>query len=280
MTKLNLFLDLMGIIHNLHEVGVTSCAAYEARILINSVFDNYEENDGIALPESHRVFEDIFFTVEYMPDELQQYFHTIDNFNAKNKIHLKALPPQARFSAVEQVGLMAGLFNVLNELLELGINACNNHQALMQINDLFDYFMEVDNTPQAEYLTTALDENEDIISKERLNTFCDYIAIKKEAVQDLPQHIGESTSKHSKLMAGLFGILMDLSDPDVTSFNAREAFRKIDALFLPFEQQRGKDQEEKDQEGDTLGSLSHMFPDMQESLDKLRLCPFIKKESE
>ena len=254
MTKLNLFLDLMGIIHNLLEVGVTSCAAYEALMQINSVFDDFEENDGVTLPNSHKIFEDVFFTTSHMPEELQQYFHTLENFHARNKILLKTLPPQVE--TTEQVELMAGLFNTLNELLEAGVSSCNNYQARMKINDLFLYFLEVDDTPQAEYLEAIFeDEIKDTINKERLSTLCDYIAIKKERIQDLPQQIGGDTREQRQLMASLFGILVDLSD--ATSFNAREAFREIDALFLPFEQQIEEGQEE-----DTSGSLSNTFTDM------------------
>ena len=274
MTKLNLFLGLMDIIHNLHEGGITSCAAYEALIQINSVFDNFEENDGVGENSIHKVFEDVFFTTEYMPEELQQYFHTVENFHSRNKIHLKTLPP--RVETTGQAELMAGLFNTLNELLEAGVTSCNNYQARMKINDLFLYFLEVDDTPQAEYLESIFeDEIKDTINNERLSTLCDYIAIKQERIQDLPQVVGD-TREQRQLKAGLFGILMDSIEPDVTSFNAREAFRKIDALFLPLDQRANENQEMADDENED--SLCHFFPDVKENLDKLIQCPFIKRK--
>ena len=265
MTKLNLFLELMDTIHTLLEIGVTDYHAYDARLQFNSIFDNFEENDGVALPDSHKVFEDIFFTVEHMPEEFQQYFYTMDNFHSKNKIHLKTLPPQACIETTQQAELVTGLFSILNELLEVGISACNNHQALMKINDLFDYFLEVEEIPQDDF-TTALDEDENTRDKERFNTFSDYISIKQEQVQDLPQHISEYTSEYLQLMAGLFAILMDLLEPDKTPFSARETFIKIDDLFQTYDQQSDKNQEIANDENED--GLSHYFPDMKENLDK------------
>ena len=268
MRNLNLFLDLMGIIHNLQEVGVTGCAAYEALMQINSVFDDFEENDGVASPDSHKIFEDVFFTACHMPEELQQYFHTLENFHTRKTPYLNALSP--RVDTTEQVELMAGVFDTLNELLEAGINACNNHQARMKINDLFFYFLEVDDTPQAEHSSTILeDENENINKEGWLESMFDYIAIKQEQTQALPQQVLRDTTREQRqLMAGLFSILMDLLEPSVTIYNARKEFSKIDSLFLPFEHEN---QEMADDENED--SLSHLFPDMKQKLDRLSLFP-------
>ena len=264
MRKLNLFLDLMGIIHNLHEAGVTSCAAYEALMQINSVFDDFEENDGITLPDSHKIFEDVFFTAEHMPEELQQYFHTLENFHTRKTPYLKTLLPQVE--TTEQVELMAGLFNTLNELLEVGVNACNNHQARIKINDLLNYFMEVEDMTHAEYSRTILeDENKDLNKEGWLESMLDYIAIKQEQIQDLPKQVLGDTKEQRQLMAGLFGILMDLLEPSVTIYNARKEFRKIDSLFQPFDQEMD--------DAESVDNLSHFFPNMQQKLDRLNLFP-------
>ena len=141
MQKLNLFLNLMEITHELLNDGVTVDNVHIALDQMDSVFDHFEENEGYEENSIHENFQEIFFTLKHMPEELQQYFQTIEGFHNENDISLKPLPPQFRATTTEQIQLIAGLFYILNELLAAGINSCNNHQARTHIVELFRDFV-------------------------------------------------------------------------------------------------------------------------------------------
>ena len=144
MIKLNLFLQLMEITHTLIEDGVTIDNAHYALMQMDSAFDDFEENEGVALSAQQENFQEIFFTLKYMPEEFKQYFQPIEAFNNlsnDNDIYLKDLPPRFRATTTEQMQLIAGLFCILNELLAAGINSCHNHQARTHINKLFHDFV-------------------------------------------------------------------------------------------------------------------------------------------
>ena len=160
MTRLNLFLNLMDIIHNLLQNGVTCCNVEEARTSMDNVWDKFEEDEGVPISDRQRSFEDTFFNVMYLPEEIKQYCYTIEGFHTGNEIYLEALPIQCGDN-VEQFQLIVGLFKILNELLAKGINGCNNHEARTQIDDLFNCFIEVDDIIKAELFRKLLDEEED-----------------------------------------------------------------------------------------------------------------------
>jgi len=141
MQKLNLFLNLMEITHELLNDGVTIDNVYMALDQMDSVFDHFEENEGYDENSIQENFQEIFFTLKHMPEELQQYFQSIEGFHNENDISLKPLPPRFRATTTEQMQLIAGLFYTLNELLTAGINCCNNHQARTHIDELFHDFI-------------------------------------------------------------------------------------------------------------------------------------------
>ena len=196
MTRFNLFLDLMGIIHNLVQEGVTVCNANEAHMQMESVFDDFEENEGVDDNNVSKMFEDTFFKIEHLPAELKQYCYVIDDFYKENEIYLEALPTQG--TTMEQAQLIAGLFHILNNLLSVGINSCNNHQARMEILALFNNFVQQEDLKTAQHLKTLLEEQEDIKYEARFKKILDDIATKEQdlhpelkecfqAIEDLPK---------------------------------------------------------------------------------------------
>ena len=168
MTRLNLFLELMEIVHNLLQDDITSCNVYEARIAMDCAFDRFEENEGLPTSDREKSFEATFFNVGHLPLEIKQYCYTIEGFHAENEIYLEALPSHYKAQRVEQAQLVIGLFDILNELLTKGINGSNNYEARTQIYDLFDYFSEVEDTIKAELFQKLLNEENEEVNQEWL----------------------------------------------------------------------------------------------------------------
>ena len=163
MQKLNLFLHLMEITHQLIKEGVTIDNAHYALMEMDSAFDDFEQNEGVGVSDVQLEFQEVFFTLKYMPKELLHYFQTIQTFNNQNNendIYLKPFPPQFRAETSQQVQFISGLFNILNTLLWVGITSCNNHQARTEILELFEEFEKQEDLRSAQHLTKILDENE------------------------------------------------------------------------------------------------------------------------
>ena len=162
--RLNLFLNIMETVHSLIEEGITSCSVNEAFMHIDSLFDDFEENDGIEQSKQsnrHKMFEDTFFRLEHMPEEIKQYCYTIDTFHRKNDIYLEALPTLG--NTMEQAQLIAGIFGILNKLLEVGITSCHNHQARTELYNLFNDYMRQEDIKTAQPLKILLIQSQTIL---------------------------------------------------------------------------------------------------------------------
>jgi len=82
---------------------------------------------------------------------------------------------------MEQAQLIAGIFSILNNLLDVGITACHNHQARMQMYDLFNTFERQEDIKTAQHLKALQGiEQEDIKAEARLRKILDDIATKDE----------------------------------------------------------------------------------------------------
>ena len=189
MRRLNLFLDLMSIVHNMVEEGVSNYSVNEALEQLDSVFDDFEENDGIEENNMHKMFEDTFFKIEHMPEELKQYCHTIDTLHRESDIYLEALPTHFRRLEQVQAQLITGIFGILNKLLGIGITSCHNHQARMDLYEIFNTFTRQEDLKTAQHLKTLLEkEQEGIKAESRLRKALDDIATKEASI---PQELKE-----------------------------------------------------------------------------------------
>ena len=150
MTRFDLFLELTFSINHLLEGGITTTNLHEAHQMMEYSFDRFEEYDGVQLElsEMSMLLDGIDIKLLEMPSELKEYFQVLSNFVAQNEIFLSDLPPKYGTQTTEQVQLMIGLFNILNDLLEIGMTSCHVHVARMKIDELFQSFeLEEDNTP-------------------------------------------------------------------------------------------------------------------------------------
>jgi hypothetical protein len=75
-----------------------------------------------------------------MTPEVKQYFRMIETFQAENEIFLQDLPQPFEKHTIEQVQLMVGFFDILNDLLQAGITACTAYEARIKIDSLFRDF--------------------------------------------------------------------------------------------------------------------------------------------
>jgi len=142
MTQFNLFLELTGIINDLLEVGMTSYSVYDARMKIDRLFSEFCETEGVKLSELEKILVDTDIKELSMPPELKLYFQMIANFQTENEINTSALPQQFGDNTIEQVQLMVGFLDIVNNLLESGVTSLNLYDAHIKIDDLFKAFEE------------------------------------------------------------------------------------------------------------------------------------------
>ena len=140
MTKYNLILELTGVINNLLEVGVTGDDVHEARKQIDTCFNQFEEHEAAEITELGAILDKVAANMAKIPDELREYFQTIEDFKNINEIVLQALPPRYAHHGIEMVQLMASLFDTVNQLLDNGVTPCMAHDAHNKIDCLFHRF--------------------------------------------------------------------------------------------------------------------------------------------
>ena len=151
MTQFKLFLELLEIITQLFETGANACNTYEARLLIDSLLNDFDENQGIYIEEEAETeaAEDGESKLEIitggidakmlaMPKELQDYFLMIESLQSGN--YFQGLAPLPEPNTIEQAQLMVGIFTILNDLLVAGITSCHLHEAHMQLDALLYEF--------------------------------------------------------------------------------------------------------------------------------------------
>ena len=240
MQELNFFLNMMEITHELITEGVTVCNVDYARQHMDVVFDDYEENEG-DMSDVQLAFQEVFFTVKHMPEEFKQYFQTIEDFHKENEIYLCDLPARFKANTIHEVQFISGLFTILNTLLSVGINSCNNHQARTEIFKLFNEFEKDEDTINAECsrcLNEILEEeNEDVDNAKCIKKILDYIAIKE-------------ANMHPELKE-YFQMIENLPKNEV-----KQAQESCELL-----------------EDDTFDPLSDFFPDLELQLNGLTLFP-------
>ena len=183
MQELNLFLNIMEITHELIEDGVTIDNAHHALMRMDVVFDAFEENEG-DVSDVQLAFQEVFFTVKHMPEEFKRYFQTIESFHKENEIYLCDLPARFKANTIHEVQFISGLFTILNTLLSVGINSCNNHQSRTEIFKLFAEFEKDEDTINAECSRCSSEileeENEDVNNAKCIKNILDHIAIKEK----------------------------------------------------------------------------------------------------
>ena len=150
MTQFKLFLKLLEIITQLFETGANACNTYEARLLIDSLLNDFDEDQGIYCEEAEpakaeggefkleTILDGSDAKILTMPKELQEYFQMIESFQSGN--YFQGLPPLSKPNTIEQAQLMVGIFTILNDLLAAGITSCNLHVAHMQLDALLYEF--------------------------------------------------------------------------------------------------------------------------------------------
>ena len=142
MTQFKLFLGLLEIITQLIEAGANSFSTYEARLLLDSLVDDFDEDHGIYLEEDEaaeggesklkNILDGIDAKILAMPKGLHEYFQVIESF--------QDLPSLSEPNTVEHAQLMVGIFTILNDLLKVGVTSCNLHEAHMQLDALLEEF--------------------------------------------------------------------------------------------------------------------------------------------
>ena len=142
MTQFKLFLRLLEIITQLIEAGANSFSTYESRLLINSLVDDFDEDQGIYLEEAEaaedgesklkNILDGIDAKILATPKALHEYFQVIESF--------QDLPSLSESNTIEYAQLMVGIFAILNDLLVAGITSCNLHEAHMQLDALLYEF--------------------------------------------------------------------------------------------------------------------------------------------
>ena len=166
MTQFKLFLELLEIITQLFETGANACNTYEARLLIDSLLDDFDENQGIYIEEEAETkaetaeggeskLETIIAGIDAkmlaMPKELQDYFLMIESLQSGN--YFQGLAPLPEPNTIEQAQLMVGIFTILNDLLVAGITSCHLHEAHMLLDALLYEFEQ----SQADIVNTVED---------------------------------------------------------------------------------------------------------------------------
>jgi len=174
MTKLDLFLELTYITTHLLESGITESNIYESHHMMDYSFDRFEELDGVTdfeKSEMDTILDGIAIKILETPKDLKDYFKAIENFQNENEIYLCDLPPKFQNQTMEQVQFMSELFIILNDLLEMGITACNAHVARMKIDDLFQAFQEEEPDVAPNHLNHFFPNLENDLNK--ITIFCD-----------------------------------------------------------------------------------------------------------
>ena len=140
MTKFDLILELTYSINHLLQSGINCHSLHETHRMMEYSFDRFEEFDGTESSDMELFLDGIAIKLLEMPQELRDYYRVIDTYKAENEIYLCELPRHVANQTVEEVQLMVGLFTILDELLEIGMNSCTIHEARMKIDALFSDF--------------------------------------------------------------------------------------------------------------------------------------------
>ena len=141
MTQLNLFLGLLEIVTQLLEIGADSATTYEARQLIDSLVEDFEESKSDEIEQSPLVLmlTKIATKETTMPLELKKYFlvrecfQVVENSQLEPEIFLDFLPlPEESIPYLDK--LRIGAFIILNDLLKVDVTSCSVHKAHMELD--------------------------------------------------------------------------------------------------------------------------------------------------
>ena len=153
MTQLNLFLEVLDTVTRLLEVGADASTTHEARRLIDSLVEDFEESQGVYIGEENSVSDEVEQTpLEAMlikiatkertiPQDLKDYFLVTEHFQVKhhrieNEIFFRGLPPLNEEITPEVAKLRVGIFSILNDMLKAGVTSCTMHEAHMNLDAL------------------------------------------------------------------------------------------------------------------------------------------------
>jgi len=152
MTKFDLFLDLLFSINQLLEGGLTKDNIRDVRLLVNHSFKRFAEREIADISELGTIDGIAIKTLD-MPKLLHDYPKVLTEFQ----------------NTGEGVGLMIGMFTILDELLAMGITSCSAHVARLKLDFLFNTY-EQDNKDEGEQfegMEELLTEIDDYIKVER-----------------------------------------------------------------------------------------------------------------
>ena len=180
MIQLNLFLGLLEIITHLLEVGADCSTTHEARRLIDSLVEDFEESHGVEIEEDKSesdeveqspltaILNKIATKERTIPQELkeyflvQEYFLVVENSQSENEIFFRGLPPLSEPSTPVQAKLRVEIFAILNDLLKVGLTCCSVHEAHMQLDALLEQHEHIQADIEEGYGMEKVSEMDDL----------------------------------------------------------------------------------------------------------------------
>ena len=123
------------------EVGADSATTYEARQLIESLVEDFQESESGEMEQSPLLLmlTNIATKETTMPLELKKYFlvrecfQVVENSQLETEIFLD-LPPLPEENTTYLAKLRIGAFIILNDLLKVDVTSCSVHKAHMELD--------------------------------------------------------------------------------------------------------------------------------------------------
>jgi len=132
MLQINLFLGLVDTVTRLLEAGADSATTHKARLSIDSLVAEFEEDHGVMIEEDNSTSQ-----------ELNEYYQMIENIQSLNNILACGLPSLEQAKEPELDILRVEIFAILNDLLKVGLTCCNVHEAHMQLDALLEQHEQI-----------------------------------------------------------------------------------------------------------------------------------------
>jgi len=137
MIELKLFLDLAEIGHHLFTNGLSDYSFYQAYRKIDFLFDRFEEDEGVDVGKLGTIVDEITIKLIDMPKDLRECLAVTEGLPDDECFFDEDLP-----ETPDRPQLVMDLFTILTDLLAVGVNGCNIHEARLKIDALFSVFKE------------------------------------------------------------------------------------------------------------------------------------------
>ena len=135
MIELKLFLELAEVGHRLFESGLSDYSFYQAYRKIDFLFDRFEEDEGVDICKLGTILDEIAIKMIDIPKSLRECLAITEGLLDDDCPFDDELP-----EVPDRPQLVIDLFTILTDLLAVGVNGCNVHEARLRIDALFYIF--------------------------------------------------------------------------------------------------------------------------------------------